>query len=120
MCCQLLFLSPWAFTRDFPVDILAKLNKCDRIHLRGVSISHQLLVQIRKSPFLSHNQLETGYHTAFWRKCMGSGDRRAGLKAKLGIPRCEMGAIACYIEFDFVVCFQYLTWFGVARKLNHK
>jgi hypothetical protein len=31
-----------------------------------------------------------------------------------------MGAIACNIEFDFVVGFQYLTWFGVARKLNHE
>ena len=73
-----------------------------------------------KIPFLSHNQLETGYHAAFWRECMKSGDRRARLEAKLGIPRCEMSAIACNIEFDFVVCFQYLTGFCVARKLNHE
>jgi hypothetical protein len=72
-----------------------------------------------KIPFLSHNQLETWYHAAFWRECMKSGDRRARLEAKLGIPRCEMSAIACNIEFDFVVCFQYFTGFCVARKLNH-
>jgi hypothetical protein len=51
---------------------------------------------------------------------MKGSHRGTRLEAEFGVPRCEMGSIACDVEFDFVVCFQYFARFCVARKLNHK
>jgi hypothetical protein len=41
------------------------------------------------------------------------------LKAKFGVPGCEMGPIASEVEFDFVIGLQHLARFCIARDLDH-
>jgi hypothetical protein len=44
---------------------------------------------------------------------------RVRLKAKFGVPGCEMGPIASEVEFDFVISLQHLARFCIARDLDH-
>jgi hypothetical protein len=75
---------------------------------------------IQEYPFLGHNQLETRYDSSFLGERMKCSHRRTSLEAKFGMPRRGMGSIARNVEFDFVVCLQYLTRFCVAWKLSHE
>jgi hypothetical protein len=36
--CKLVFLPPWALSRDFPIRILMKLDERDRVHLYRIGI----------------------------------------------------------------------------------
>jgi hypothetical protein len=114
---QLLFLRPGTRARDFPICILMKLEERDRISLCIINRIDPLEIQERAD--LGHKQFEAWDSSPFGGECVKRGYCGMRLEAKLGVPRCEMGPVACQVEFDFVICFQHLTWFCIAWDLGH-